>query len=325
MTAPHADEVLLPGVPRLGGLYRRGLVAGAGRFASVRRRHAEGPADVPAVRYAVRGVRVDAERLTAYQHLVGEPALDALPAGFVHVVAFPVAVALMVRDDFPLPLLGMVHLANRVTQRAALSADDELDVLAWARDLREHRSGTAVDLVAQVRRAGDDEPPAWEGVSTYLAKGVRLVVPDDDDRAGSVTQGATNHARSGGADGAAPEREAFVPPVPTGVWHLGADTGRRYAAVSGDVNPIHLSAASARPFGFRRAIAHGMFTAARALADVGAARGEAFTWDVEFASPVLLPSGVAVRTARDEAGAWTTTAWRPGTDRRHLTSTVTPG
>ena len=44
------------------------------------------------------------EHLTEYQHLLGESASDALPAGFVHVLAFPRGRALMVRADFPLPL-----------------------------------------------------------------------------------------------------------------------------------------------------------------------------------------------------------------------------
>ena len=44
------------------------------------------------------------------------------------------------------------------------------------------------------------------------------------------------------------------------------DIGRRYGAVSGDRNPIHLYPLTARLFGFRRAIAHGMWTKARCLA-----------------------------------------------------------
>ena len=305
------DEVTLTGVPSLGRLYRRGLVAG-GRFAAARRA-GHGPVTLPAVAYRVGGVRPDADRLTAYQHLVGESALDTLPAGFVHVLAFPVATALMVRDDFPLSLIGLVHVANEVQQRSALRLDDELEVVAWARTLAPHRSGTQVELVAQVRRTGDgDGPPAWQGVSTYLARGVHLIAADDEP----------SGAREAGDE--PPGREAFVAPEPTGAWHLAADTGRRYAAVSGDVNPIHLSAATARPFGFRRAIAHGMYTAARALADVGAARGEAYTWSARFDSPVLLPSTVAVRHAVQH-GNHAVTVWTPGRDRAHLRVDVIRG
>lgn len=304
---PPLDEVVLPAVPALGVLYLRGVAASA-RLA-VATRTGRAPRVLPDVACLAAGIRADADHLTAYQHLLGESASDVLPAGFVHVLAFPVATALMVRPDFPLPLVGMVHLANRVTQLRPVSLDDSLDVRAWAQNLAPHRLGTQVELVTEVRIGGVDHdatpgPAAWRGVSTYLAKGVRLgldAVADDESRA------------------------PFVPPTPTGQWRLEADTGRRYAAVSGDRNPFHLTALAARAFGFPRAIAHGMYTAARALAVVGAARGDAFTWTVEFAKPVLLPGTVTVRVAPDDAGGYAFTGWNAGSRRPHFTGLVTPG
>nr|WP_225224400.1 MaoC/PaaZ C-terminal domain-containing protein [Cellulomonas sp. JH27-2] len=282
-------------------MYARGAAA-SGRLAVTRRFGASDDVvgALPEVAYVVRDVRTDAARLTAYQHLLGEAATDALPAGFVHVLAFPVATALMTRSDFPLPLLGMVHLANTVTQHRAIRLGEPLDVRAWAQDLRPHRAGTQVDLVTEVSAADE---VVWRGTSTYLAKGTS----------------ATGTASTSTDD----EREAFVAPVPTGQWRLPADTGRRYAAVSGDRNPIHLSALSAKALGFPRAIAHGMYTASRALADVGAARGEAFVWTADFSKPVLLPSTPNVRIGHDADG-FAYTVWRPGAQAPHLTGTVTP-
>ncbi len=299
MTTPPAPttEVGLARVPALGGLYARGLLGSARQ--GVRGHAPARERAVPDVTYVVEDVVADADHLTAYQHLLHEPATDALPAGYVHVLAFPVATALMVRPDFPLPLLGMVHLANRVRQHRPLVLGTPLSVRAWAADLRPHRSGTQVDLVTEVSA---DAEVAWQGVSTYLAKGVHLPDAPRDERG---------------------ERPSFTPPVPTGRWDLPADVGRRYAAVSGDRNPIHLSPVTARALGFRRAIAHGMYTASRALADVGAARGDGFTWEVEFAAPVLLPGSPSVRVARDTTG-FAFTAWHARSSRLHLTGTVTP-
>ncbi|ADG75822.1 MaoC domain protein dehydratase [Cellulomonas flavigena DSM 20109] len=297
MTTPApAHQVALPRVPGLGGLYGRGAVASA-RLA-VRGGVRPTSRALPDVTYVVDDVHADADHLTAYQRLLHEPATDALPAGYVHVLGFPVAMALMVRPDFPLPLLGMVHLANRVEQRRPLALGDRLRVRAWARDLRPHRSGTQVDLVTEVAEGGD---VAWLGVSTYLAKGVRVPDAPRDES----------------------PRPEFTPPVRTGRWELPADVGRRYAAVSGDRNPIHLSPVTARVLGFPRAIAHGMYTASRALADVGAARGDAFTWSVEFAAPVLLPATPDVRVAREGDGH-AFTVWHPRSGRLHLTGEVTP-
>ncbi|MDF2808262.1 MAG: hypothetical protein K0S43_3208, partial [Cellulosimicrobium sp.] len=211
------------------------------------------------------------------------------------VLGFPLATAVMVRTDFPLPLLGMVHLANSVSVLRPVRLGDTLEVRAWAERLRPHRRGVQVDLVTEVsvERTGDERAAgsglsattlAYRGVSTYLAKGVTLPGgPADED----VT--------------AASGTEAFVAPLPTARWALGAGTGRAYAAVSGDRNPIHTSALGAKAFGFPRAIAHGMYTAARALAEAGPRRGDAYDWTVTFAKPVLLPSrvDVALRPAGD--------------------------
>lgn len=261
---------------------------------------------LPAARHEVRGVRAAVENLTAYQHLIGETASDVLPAGFVHALTFPLAMSVMNRDDFPLPLLGMIHLENRVVQSAPLRFTAELDIQAWAENLRGHRAGTQLDLVAEVRRSGEDAV-SWRGVSTYLAKGVFL---PGIDKPAAVSAAAE-----------------FSAPDPTALWQLGVDTGRAYAAVSGDFNPIHLSVLSAKALGLRRSIAHGMYLASRALADVGAAKGDAFSWDVAFEAPVFLPARVAlgISTGQDADGAWRSSdyvAWNARSGRKHFSGSV---
>ena len=253
---------------------------------------------LPDVVLVRRGVRADAAVLAAYLQLVGEEVRDVLPAGYLHTLTFPLTTAMLARPDFPLPALGMVHLANRVELRRAVGVDEVLDARVHAEALVPHRRGAAVDVVAELATDGD---VVWRGVSTYLAKGVRV-------------PGADRPADAG--------RPEWHVPSPTGLWRLGADVGRRYAAVSGDRNPIHTSRLAARAFGFPRPIAHGMFTAAKALADVGpAGRGDAYAWEVEFATPVLLPASVSVRVAPDAAGGFTFAAW---SRKPHLLGTVRP-
>ena len=291
------DAVELAVTPGLGGQYARGVAASA-RFAATRQTTV-GPASLPATHLVVREVRADAGRLTAYQHLVGEPGTDVLPAGFVHVMAFPVATALMVRSDFPLPLLGMVHLANRVEQRRPLLLGEELDVVVHAERMVPHRAGVTVDLVVDVTVGPE---VVWHGVSTYLAGGVRLAGAERPERE---------------------QRPEWTPPMPTGQWRLAPHDARLYAALSGDRNPIHSSKLGARVFGFPTTIAHGMHTAARGLADVGAARGGAFTWAVRFAHPVLLPGTVATAITRDERG-FTVEGWSARSGKKNLTVRVEP-
>lgn len=310
----------LPAVPGLGGLYARAVLPGWPRLPG--RNAGESPDDsaLPDVTYRVADVVADPEHLLSYQRLLGEAADDALPAGYVHVLAFPVAMALMVRPDFPLPVAGMVHLANTVTVERTIRSDERLEVHAWAQDLRPHAKGTQVDLVTEVSArygAGDDVEVVWRGTSTYLAKGVVR----------STADGAHGAA---GADGAgqtariSEKASGFTPPMPTARWTLDAGTGRRYAAVSGDRNPIHLSALTAKAFGFPRAIAHGMYTAARALAESGAGRRGAFEWTVEFAKPVLLPSTVTVAITDDETDGFAYSGWSSRNGKEHFRGTITP-
>ncbi len=62
--------------------------------------------------------------------------------------------------------------------------------------------------------------------------------------------------------------------------------------MSGDLNPIHIHPLSARLFGFPSAIAHGMWTKARCLAALEARLPDAFTVEVAFKRPILLPGKV---------------------------------
>ncbi|WP_258805981.1 MaoC/PaaZ C-terminal domain-containing protein [Pseudarthrobacter sp. NS4] len=297
------QPVILGEMPSLSKLYVNAAAQAA-------RRRLLGPHDpsvLPAEGHEVRGVTVDVANLTAYQHLLGETASDVLPAGFIHALAFPLAMSVMNRDDFPLPLLGMIHLRNSVEQRSPVLFTDALDITARVENLRGHRAGTQVDVVAEVRPAGTVDI-CWLGISTYLAKGVFL---PGIDKPSPV-----------------PERSEFKAPDPTAVWQLGVDAGRAYAVVSGDFNPIHLSVLSAKALGMRRSIAHGMYLASRALADVGSVRGDSFAWDVDFDSPVFLPCRVALEISSDQglSGTWKRSdfvAWNPRSGRRHFSGSVT--
>src|SRR6185312_7646873 len=110
---------------------------------------------------------------------------------------------------------------------------------------------------------------AWEGVSTFLRRG------KGDPEAPSGSDFALDPATPASAE-----------------WRLGGDLGRRYAAVSGDRNPIHMHALAARPLGFPAAIAHGMWTKARCLAALESRLPDAFAVEVRFRKPILLPARV---------------------------------
>jgi acyl dehydratase len=296
--AAGRQEVLLPDRPSVA----RMLAQAAATAARERLAGGARPAGLPPVRHTVAGVLVDLGQLTRFQHLVGGTVRDTLPSAFLHTAAFPVAMSVLTRADFPLPLPGLVHLANRVCQRRPVHFAEPLTVSAWAENLRGHHAGTRVDVRTEVSAGGGT---VWEGCSEYLAKGVFRPGLDSAQR---------------------PPREDFAPPVPTARWRLGPEAGREYAAVSGDFNPIHLSTVSARLLGMKRSIAHGMYLAARVLADVEAGVGSRHEWDIRFAAPVYLPAAVALRI-EDVAGNghWAAsrfTGWGEHSRRLHFTGGI---
>jgi acyl dehydratase len=244
------------------------LLFGKAALAGIR--HRDGEPVLPTGGLARSGVRLDRARLAAYDRVCGFRLTDELPVTAPHLLVFGLQVALMTAADFPFPMIGLVHVANRISQTRPLRADESLVVRTHATNLRPHERGSQFDLVSEALADGE---PVWQETSTYLRRD------------------------SGGGDR---ERQPAEPPErPDAVWRIPGDTGRRYAEVSGDRNPIHLYPLTARLFGFRRAIAHGMWSLARCLAYYEGRLPAAYTVDVRFKLPILLPATVAL-SARDD-------------------------
>jgi len=212
-----------------------------------------------------RTVVVDPAALAKYAHVCGFTLRDELPPTYPHVLAFGLHMDLLARAPFS--AVGVVHIANRIVQHRPLRLGETLVVSARVSELRPHRRGRVFDFVSEAR-VGDEL--VWEDVSTNLKRG------DGDETARDAWH--------------------FEAPPETAEWRLRDDLGRRYAAVSGDHNPIHLHAWAAKPFGFERAIAHGMWTKARCLAALRLP--DAFTAEVRFKQPILLPGTVTFGEAQ---------------------------
>ena len=240
-----------------------------------------------------RSIAIDRAHLAAYDRVCGFRFGDALPVPYLHVLGFAQQIELMASRSFPFALPGLVHVRNVITTHRPVDAAENLAISVHAERLRSHPKGAQVDLVTAVDAAGER---VFDGRSTYFARGA--------------------HAELDLADEPGPQ--SFDDGAPDATWQVDGGTGRRYAGVSGDVNPIHLSPLAAKAFGFPRAIAHGMWTAAHALASLDGRLPGALTWDVEFGKPLLLPSTVELRTKRLDDG-W---ALDVRSSKPHLAATV---
>jgi acyl dehydratase len=244
-----------------------------------------GGGDIPESEVRLAGARAKPEDVAAYDRVCGFALRDALPPTYPHVLAFPLHMAVMADGSFPFGAVGLVHLENRITQHRPVSIAEPLDLTVRPTALRPHPKGRTFSLVTEAR-VGDEL--VWESESTMLRRGksddsgaehpegAKRSYGDRTPASGETSRGTPAKADAGrGAD-----------------WKLGGDLGRRYAAVSGDRNPIHIHALTAKPLGFPAAIAHGMWTKARALAALEPRLPDSFTAEVAFRRPILLPGRV---------------------------------
>jgi hypothetical protein len=236
--------------------------------------------EIPDLELVLPGVRPDAGKVAAYARVCGFSLRDELPPTYPHVLAFPLQMAVMADGGFPFGAVGLVHVENRIVQHRPLGLDEELKLRVRPTGLEPHPRGRTFGLVTE---AWSGRQKAWESVSTMLRRG-----PSQVDVAVSTGRREEMRPHREGEESVGDEPGL----TPGAEWRLGGDLGRRYAAVSGDRNPIHLHSLTAKPLGFPGAIAHGMWTKARCLAALEGRLPDAFAVDVRFRKPIVLPARV---------------------------------
>ncbi|MRK02002.1 hypothetical protein GEV27_10755 [Aeromicrobium sp. S22] len=234
-------------------------------------KHATGEA--PDLELQRNGVVTDPQHLDAYNEVCGFPRGDHLPTPYPHMAAFGLHMALMTDTAFPFAPMGLVHLRNTIRQHRRIRVDESFDLTVRAADRRPHPKGSLIDIVTTAS-VGDEV--VWDEVMTLFSR----------HKGGSAE---TTDVPLAGVE------------APDGVvhWKLRGDLGRRYGAISGDRNPIHLYPLTAKAFGFPTNIAHGMWTLARSLSAVHNKLPDTFTNDVEFRKPILLPGTVVFGSRKD--------------------------
>ncbi|HEX6455370.1 MAG TPA: MaoC/PaaZ C-terminal domain-containing protein [Solirubrobacterales bacterium] len=221
------------------------------------------------------GVTAKPADVAAYAKVCGFALRDTLPPTYPHMLAFPLHMAVMSDGSFPFGAVGLVHVENSIVQQRPIGVAEEMTIRVRPTKLQPHPKGKTFSLETEVLVDGK---VVWESTSTMLRRG------KGDEKAKTEK----------GFDSLGPEVPASAE------WKLPGDLGRRYAGVSGDRNPIHMHSLTAKPLGFPGAIAHGMWTKARALAQLEARLPQSFEVDVRFRKPILLPA--RVEFASEDAG-----------------------
>ena len=217
----------------------------------------------PRTRYLLD--RVDAGQLRRYREALGFDS-DAIPLTFWYLAAQRAQVATMLDAAFPFRLPGAVHTGNLLRAHAAPDPDTPI-LLSTSVTVHPPAENGAV-LALLETRGEQDGRPVFDCDSSYL-----------------MVRGRARR------DGRPPE----APLAALAGWQVGARCGRRYAALSGDWNPIHLWGWSARLMGMRQPIIHGMHSLGRACAELEGLHGRRVgELEARFRSPVPLGSELAL-------------------------------
>ncbi|MES2489331.1 MAG: MaoC/PaaZ C-terminal domain-containing protein [Pseudomonadota bacterium] len=254
--------------------------------------------EIPLLETRLENVRANAEQLAAYNKVCGFKDAETLPITFPQVMAFSLPMYLMAQPEFPLPMLGIVHVRNSIRQTRPLRADETYSVAARITESRRVRAGLEFDLVTEYSLDG-------EILYTSLMTAIYRI----------------SEGKGGG--GAKPKAQAPVQQLTEyRSFDVPADMGRRYAAAGKDYNPIHLTAFSAKLFGFKRAIAHGMWSLAHCAAllqEAGAPEPKELL--VQFKQPLFLPGKVAMKFQKN-GDAYDFALIARSADKMHLSGSL---
>lgn len=270
-TSPPSDLPMtwlpLQEVPSQFGMYRRALLT--------RRSGLERGERLPAFA-AQLTLRPSHDWLKKYLDICGwapRPEQLIFPLTAPQVIAAPVQTYILTHPQFPITPLGIVHAANEISCVQPIELDHPLEVKVWTGETRWKERGFEFDLHTSVSMQRE-ATPRWVARTVIFRS-----VHSQDRQKSKQTKREVEYL----------EGEQYSLP-------LSADQGRKYAPIAGDHNPIHLYPFTAKMFGFKRPIIHGMWTLARVLSSLEhqTRHQEVGTLYVRFKRPLLLPSEATI-------------------------------
>ena len=226
---------------------------------------------LPQVEYVVDTLAIDSEHLVRYNEVCGFKNDGFVPAIYLAVLSQSLQMHMMTSEAFPFAILGLVHIRNQIKQIRKIGVNEQITLSCKFGELQPHDKGVQFDFITTAKVGND---MVMEGLTTYLSRQ-------------KTTQKSVSKSKELPEPTYQPQAE----------WSIAENIGRRYAAVSGDFNLIHIHAVTAKAFGFKQAIAHGMWSKAKALANIELPA--AYEADVWFKLPMYLPSKVEFLTAAE--------------------------
>ncbi len=252
----------LPSMPRI---FARALVV-----APFRRNTPPKNKPVHKGRILMEEVRPDPRTQALYRRVCGftpDPKLP-LPPTYLQTLFVELLGTYIADPIFPITPMGLIQTGQSLRQERPVMPGERLDLTCALLDMTRMEKGIQTRFHLEIRIKGEG---AWQGISTYFTR-------NGKKSAGSKT------------------KKQDIPLSPRQIFKVPRNTGRRYAKASGDLNPHHLYPMTARLFGFKQPIAHGMWSLGRALAGIERewAPGYPITLEAGFKLPVFMPATLAL-------------------------------
>jgi len=253
-----SPAIELTDFPSMLNLYRRAIT---------RRKPATRTQDLPTITVSLSGIKIDRQRLTTYRELCGFKDNGLLPITYPQILAFPLHMEILVNKNFPYKAMGMVHLNNQITQLRRIKQNEVLDLKSTLEGIEKTAKGDVVTLSTEVTI---NKELVWTNKSQYL-KRAKQTNKSESKKSLEPVSAQLKRAR----------------------FHAPANIGRVYGRISGDLNPIHLFAVTAKLFGFKQQIAHGLWAKALCLAHLDQfVSNTPVSIEVSFKTPIFLPSDI---------------------------------
>jgi len=230
------------------------------------------------------GVTIDGDQVNRFKQVCGYAmAGPPVPAAFIQSLFIGMMSRFITAPFFPVNPMGLIQTGQSFDLIQPVAPGLKLDLYCRILDMARTEKGIISRFLMEAAAAGNtpaarafakpgEKDMVWQGIATYLTR--------------SGTRGPKGKKQ--------PPRDTPLPVKE--VIEVPENTGRRYAAVSRDVNPHHLYTWTARPMGFKRPIAHGIWSMARAGASLEKAAGhpKLTGMDGVLKLPVFMPARITL-------------------------------
>lgn len=217
-----------------------------------------------------KSILVDTKKLKKFNHFFGYKDFNKIHSSFWYPAIFEIHLSLMLKVDFPIPLMGLVHVFNKIDIYQVVSTQLPLDYKVNVK----FRAGSGGSIIVES--------------ITEIYQADQLVVKSESHNAYLSSKKSEHHKKD-------TIHKEFKYKNESDVISFASNLSNRYAVVSGDKNPIHLSDTLAKLFGFKQKVLHGWCSISTVIAYFEQhCNWSIVSFSVKFIKPVFLPNNVII-------------------------------